>query len=308
MDKIIFFQLFQMHPLFKSEQNFFDKLSKLQSDFFKDHHRVEEVLREHHHHLFAYWQESGAIKNTLWSQLLHQQQRGFSWVARGDAEYPKCFYYLDDPPWLLNYLGSLELFQKPLIAVVGSREMSPFTEKWLASELNPFIKENKLNVVSGGARGVDQWSHLSSLRAQEGTVVIVPSGLGHIYPSSLKNWCDEILEKKGVLISEFPFGCGMQKSFFQHRNRLIAAAGLVTLVVQARQRSGTMITAQRAAHLGKAVWVVPGHPCDIHFEGSMNLIAEGATLVRDAQELGAYWKSECQMMAAQSLPIGNFSH
>ena len=162
----------------------------------------------------------------------------------------------------------------------------------MEKEFSEFCEKQKPCVVSGGARGIDQKSHAMALRKSLPTIIVLPSGLGKLYPDSLKQWIGPVLDGGGCFISEYNFDQAMHKHLFHHRNRLIAALGKATLLVEARRRSGTLITAQQAIQLGRPVWVVPGHPHDPHFLGSLDLLAEGAVLIRDAQDLSIYFESE----------------
>ena len=178
------------------------------------------------------------------------------------------------------------------LSVVGSREPSPESLRWMEKELSDFCAQHKPLIVSGGARGIDQKAHGIALRKDCPTVVILPSGLGEIYPDSLKEWIRPIQDNGGCFLSEYDYSQRMHKHLFHHRNRLIAALGNATLLVEARRRSGTLITANQAVQLGKPVWVVPGHPQDPHFAGCLDLLSDGAVMVRDAQDLSMFFHSE----------------
>ncbi len=138
------------------------------------------------------------------------------------------------------------------------------------------------------------WIKISLIGSEKNTntVVVVPSGLGCLYPDTLKEWITPVLNQGGCFLSEYAFEQKMHKHLFHHRNRLIAALGKATLLVEARKRSGTLITAHQAIQLGRPLWVVPGHPHDPHFSGSLDLLSEGAVMIRDAQDLSMYFTSE----------------
>lgn len=294
MNKFIFFQIFQKNKRLWLSTSFFKKCALITEDFFSDPSWVREILKEEDADLLTLWDESEKERDFLSRHFLWLQRLKIQVVIRGDHDFPRCFENLEDPPWILFYRGDLSLFQEKNISVVGSRDLAPHTRLWMEQDLQNFLKTSHAPVVSGGARGADYEAHLLALRLSLPTGVILPSGLGQLYPSHLMDLQDEIIEKKGVLISEFPWNAKMHKSYFHHRNRLIAAAGQATLIVQAQKRSGTMITAQQSAKIGKPVWCVPGHPKDPHFSGCLQLINEGATLVSDAHELSALWQSEIQ--------------
>ncbi|MEN0058951.1 MAG: DNA-processing protein DprA, partial [Bdellovibrio sp.] len=178
------------------------------------------------------------------------------------------------------------------LSVVGSREPCYDSLQWMEKELSAFCEEKKPLIVSGGARGVDQKSHGVALRKKHPTVVVLPSGLENMYPGTLLEWVKPVLDSGGCFLSEYAFTQRMHKYLFHHRNRLIAALGEATLLVEARRRSGTLMTANQAVQMGRPVWVVPGHPHDVHFSGSLDLLSEGALMVRDAQDLSMYFGVE----------------
>jgi DNA processing protein len=158
--------------------------------------------------------------------------------------------------------------------------------------LGAALKELELMTISGGARGVDSIAHTISIRMGLPTIAILPSGMRNIYPSSLREIVNSIIDCGGAVISEFSSDQKMQKHFFQKRNRLIPAFALATLVVEARTRSGTMITAQESIEQSKPLFVLPSHPMDANSSGSLDLICDGATPVRDAKDLILYLRSE----------------
>ncbi|MBX3017790.1 MAG: DNA-protecting protein DprA [Bdellovibrionaceae bacterium] len=200
---------------------------------------------------------------------------------------------LTDPPRGLFVLGAAQLLETPLLAVVGSREVSRPSLEWLETELGEFLRrEVDVNLLSGGARGVDQCAHRTALRKGRPTVVFLPSGFDQIYPRELERWREDILRSGGCFVSEYAPGATMRKPYFGERNRLISAFSDGVLIVEARRRSGTLLTAKAAADQSRAVFVVPGAPYDSQFAGSLDLINEGATMVRDAQELSVFFHVE----------------
>lgn len=231
-----------------------------------------------------------------WGRLLGL---GISILTVCDEAFPICLLHLNDPPlciqikgqkeavhhWLEKLMGWNQSEETPFISVVGSRNPTPATSYWIKTELRDFLKKTNRMTVSGGARGVDQEVHLLSSQLGLPTLVILPSGLGQIYPACLKRWESMILEQGGIFLSEFAFDTVIHKRFFHHRNRLIVAFSRGTLVVQAQIKSGSMITAFQAANNGRDVYVVPGHPTDTYYSGSLQLLSQGATLVRSAHDL-----------------------
>lgn len=225
-------------------------------------------------------------------ESLKMRMQGVQLLCYGEDLFPPSCFLMEEPPLTLSYQGSPAWLGERTLSVVGSREPSFESIQWMEKEFAPFCEKEKPCVVSGGARGVDQKSHSIALRKGAPTVVVLPSGLGCLYPESLKEWIGPVLDQGGCFVSEYVFEQRMHKHLFHHRNRLIAALGRATLLVEARKRSGTLITAQQAIQMGRSVLVVPGHPQDPHFSGSLDLLAEGAMIIRDAQDLHMHFEAE----------------
>lgn len=219
-------------------------------------------------------------------------EQGATLLCYGEEDYPNSCYLMEDPPLTLSFLGSPSWRGARSLSVVGSREPCFESTQWMEKEFSDFCQRAKPVIVSGGARGVDQKAHAIALRHHLSTVVVLPSGLGCLYPESLQEWVQPVLAAGGCFVSEYSLDQRMHKHLFHHRNRLIAALGCASLLIEARRRSGTLITAQQASQLGRPVWVVPGHPLDVHFGGSLDLLSEGASLIRDAEDLFMYFNSE----------------
>ncbi|MFM6927534.1 MAG: DNA-processing protein DprA [Bdellovibrio sp.] len=232
-----------------------------------------------------------------------QKMKGVKFVCYGEDHYPLQCYLMAESPLCLSYVGSPCWQVEASISIVGSREPSSESLLWMEQELSSFLSKANPLVVSGGARGVDQKAHALALRKLCATAVVLPSGLGEIYPDSLKDWVRPIIDQGGCMISEYDYQQKMHKHLFHHRNRLIAALGSVTLLVEARRRSGTLITAHQAAQLGRSVWVVPGHPQDPHFQGSLDLLFDGAQIARDAEDLLMLFHSELRNEKMDSVRI-----
>lgn len=295
-------ELYALSQIIKSYPRFALDAFRWQQVFLKLAHEknlcVEGVLQYTKNswpEMFAYLDKNHRLFKDLRESLRPLELLGIQLVCYGTDDYPPECYRMDDPPFTLSYWGTPAWKTEQTLSVVGSREPQRETLEWIEQDLSPFVEKERVCVVSGGARGVDQKSHSVALRKKTPTVVVLPSGLGEMYPSTLKEWVTPVLSGGGAFLSEYDFQQRMHKHLFHHRNRLIAALGRATLIVEARRRSGTLITAQQAAQLGRAVWVVPGHPRDPHFQGSLDLLSEGAQVIRDAQDLTMFFHSElCQ--------------
>lgn len=293
MDLYTLSKFIKNHPFYKIRRdeilNIYSELSTAKNL------NVDAVLRR----ISERWQEVYEdIKNTKDVLLkVHQEHtllrfQGVQFVCYGEELYPPLCYRMQDPPLVLSYKGAPAWLNTKTLSVVGSREAQSESLTWMEKELALFCEKERPCIVSGGARGIDQKAHGVALRKHCPTIAVLPSGLGEMYPTSLQEWESAIISGGGCVVSEYDYSQRMHKKLFHHRNRLIAALGRASLLVEARRRSGTLITAHQALQLGRSVWVVPGHPMDPHFLGSLDLLMDGATLVRDAEDLLMFFNAE----------------
>ncbi len=236
--------------------------------------------------------EFPSLKEKIQTVTLHEGENLIDWVLYGTEDYPESFYAMIDAPLILTVMGGKPWRQNPCLSVVGSRKPTGDSLRWMDQELGEFVRRQPLVIVSGGAFGVDQAVHSLALRKKIPTVAILPSGLGAIYPEVFRDWTRAIIETGGSLISEYPLQQRMVKGFFHHRNRLIAQMGVATLVIQAAEKSGTLMTGHLAAEAGRPLWVLPGHPLQSAYLGNLKLLQEGATLVTSAEDLSLFFQVE----------------
>ncbi|MCG8462382.1 MAG: DNA-processing protein DprA [Holophagales bacterium] len=200
------------------------------------------------------------------------RQLGTRLLTRLDAEYPEELLDHPLPPPVLYLRGTLR--RRPAIAIVGAREMSAYGQE--AAELFAGeLARAGVTVISGFARGVDQAAHRATVRAGGATVAVLGCGIDISYPARSDALAREI-SRTGALISEFPFGREPRAWHFPIRNRVIATLTAGTLVVQAKEKSGSLITAHLALELGREVFAVPGSIFDDLARGTNGLIADGA--------------------------------
>jgi DNA processing protein len=233
---------------------------------------------------FLFWWKQN--QNFITDRCYSYAENEIHFTYPGCWDYPEAFLKNIDPvPLLISYLGHPHWNQNLNLAVVGSRKMSPLTQEWFNHQLLPLLNRKSINVVSGGARGVDQAAHLCALRAKKPTFVFLPSGINKIYPSDLGEWKDEVIGSGGAFISEYAPDEELKKYYFIERNRLIAAIANFILVAQGELRSGTMLTAKWALDLGRDIGAIPGHPMDPSYSGNLSLIRAGVPSVIDRQDL-----------------------
>ena len=200
-------------------------------------------------------------------------------VARGEALYPPLLALVPDAPPLLWALGDAALLRTPMVALVGARNASSLGLR-MARLLADGLRGAGLTVVSGLARGIDAAAHDAALPA---TVAVMPGGLDVIYPEENRALAARLAER-GLRVSEHPIGLDPQARHFPARNRIVSGLSLGVVVVEAAERSGSLITARAAADQGREVLAVPGHPIDPRAAGCNLLLRDGATLVRGVED------------------------
>ncbi|RME59890.1 MAG: DNA-protecting protein DprA, partial [Candidatus Dadabacteria bacterium] len=214
--------------------------------------------------------------------------------------YPKQFYAMPDPPLILYYKGNISaLNAQPAVSVIGSRKADE-EGVIVAKEIGYFLAKNKICVVSGLAYGCDGAAHRGALLAVSKpaenfvpTVAVLANGLDTVYPSSHRTLSAEIVKKGGVLLSEYDFKETPRKPYFLRRNRLIAALASGVVIVQASERSGSLVTARAALEYNKEVMVVPGSVLSPLYQGSNELLAQGAVPVRNGKDVVNHLGLEC---------------
>ncbi|GER92428.1 DNA protecting protein DprA [hot springs metagenome] len=200
-----------------------------------------------------------------------------------DEEYPESLRYIDDSPIILYVKGSLMKKDKYAVAIVGSRNMTPYGKK-ITEKIASELAFCGITIVSGMARGIDAVSHESALNANGRSIAVLGSGLDNPYPPENKGLFNKLSEK-GCVISEFPMGTPPNRENFPQRNRLISGLSLGVLVVEATARSGSLITASCALEQGKDVFAVPGNITSSNSEGTHELIKKGAKLVQKTEDI-----------------------
>ena len=213
------------------------------------------------------------------------QKAGVNLLMWDDERYPARLREIGDPPVFLSYKGDLTILDQPCIALVGTRGMSSYGRR-VVQEFAPAFVQAGMITVSGLAQGIDTSVAEETVRAGGRTVAVLGHGLGMIYPKKNAMLAEKILEQGGLLLSEFPLWMEPEKYTFPSRNRLIAGLSLGTVVLEAPEGSGAIITADLALDYGRDAFAVPGQIFDPNYAGSHALIAAGrARLVSTAAEV-----------------------
>lgn len=203
-------------------------------------------------------------------------------IALGEDDYPDALKFSANPPPLLTIMGDVEQLYKPSLSIVGTRNCSALGLR-LTQKLAGDVGAEGFTIVSGFARGIDSKAHMAALHT--GTIGCLAGGINIIYPPENDKLYQEFLTHKGLFITEMPFGLTPKAVHFPRRNRIIAGISHATLVIEAAIKSGSLITANMAAELGREVLAVPGNPLDPRAAGPNSLIKDGAILVRHKDDV-----------------------
>lgn len=201
-----------------------------------------------------------------------------------DTLYPIKLKQIYCAPYILYYKGSLNNIDDLSIAVVGSRKATSYG-KWVAENLTSELSKLDVNIISGLATGIDTIAHKTALKFKTKTVGIIGCGLDVIYPKSNENLYGEIVEKNGAVITEYPFGMEPMPNNFHYRNRIISGLSDGVLVIEAQEKSGTLITAGHAADQGREIFAVPGNINSLYSKGTNSLIKDGAKITTSVEDI-----------------------
>jgi DNA processing protein len=204
-------------------------------------------------------------------------------ISIWDEAYPSQLKEIYDPPIALFCRGDLSLLHARSMAMVGTRMPTSYGKE-VARTLSQQLVQNGLTVVSGGARGIDTISHQAALDADGATIAVLGNGVDRVYPAENKRLAADIVEK-GLLISEFLMGSKPDAPNFPRRNRIISGLSLGTLVVEAADQSGSLITAFYALDQNREVFAIPGSIRSKESTGTNRLIKHGAKLVTGIEDI-----------------------
>ncbi len=209
-------------------------------------------------------------------------------IKRENLNYPKRLLQIQNPPEKLYVEGNERLLNQDAIAIVGTRNYTKYGEK-CASKFARELSKKGICIVSGLARGIDSIAHINSMDEEGKTIAVLGSGFDHIYPKENRYLYQKIIENGGCIVSEYPPETPIDKAKFPKRNRIVSGLAMGVLVIEARYRSGTSITAKHAISQHKEVFCVP-HPLDIPTGYIPNLlIQQGAQIVTSGSDILQYY-------------------
>ncbi|MCC5995048.1 MAG: DNA-processing protein DprA [Oceanicaulis sp.] len=215
------------------------------------------------------------------AELDRHEELGARLVCACEPEFPKLLAALDPPPPVLTLLGPLNPDDQPSCAIVGARNASAVGLRF-AGDLARELGRRGVTVISGLARGIDGAAHAAAL--ESGTAAVVAGGVARIYPPE-HHELHHAIARQGLIVSETPPDYAAQARDFPRRNRLISGLSLGVVVVEAAERSGSLITARLAGEQGREVMAVPGSPLDPRARGTNRLLRDGAALIESAEDV-----------------------
>lgn len=216
-------------------------------------------------------------------QIMKCRKAGFSIVILTDPHYPQLLKDISDPPLALYVWGSLDPVDAVSLAVVGSRRATPYGIE--ACEcLSGELAQQGATIVSGLARGIDATAHRAALEVGGRTIAVLGSGIDVVYPREHRRLAERIAERAAV-ISEFPLSSPPLPGHFPRRNRIVSGLALGTIVIEAAEKSGSLISARFAVEENREVFAVPGPITSVNSRGVHRLIQDGAKLVTETRDI-----------------------
>jgi DNA processing protein len=201
-----------------------------------------------------------------------------------NKKYPPLLKEIYDFPQILYCLGSIDAFSEFSLAIVGSRKYTSYGKE-NAEYFSRELAEMRLTIVSGLALGIDALAHKETISAGGKTIAVLGCGLDRIYPSINRKLAKEIVKSGGLILSEYPLGSDPLKHHFPHRNRIISGLSLGVLVIEAAQKSGSLLTANYALEQDREVFAIPGNIFSFKSAGCHQLIKSGAKLVTEPKDI-----------------------
>ena len=215
------------------------------------------------------------IRESVETHIQYMKKNNIKIITIEDKEYPKKLKEIYDPPITLYARGSIDILNNNSIAIIGCRQASNYgisATKYFSYNL---AKKN-VNIISGLAKGIDSFAHIGAICAKGKTIAVIGNGLDSIYPKENLEIAKKIIETGGTIISEYPLGTKPEKMNFPARNRIISGMSNSVIVVEAKEKSGTLITVDYALEQGRDIYVVPGNINSLNSVGTNELLKQGA--------------------------------
>lgn len=224
------------------------------------------------------------IKKSIDKHIEYMIKNKIDIISIKDKEYPELLKQIYDPPVSLYIKGNKRILNNKSIAIVGCRDVSEYGKK-AAKYFSYNLAKQNVNIMSGLAKGVDSYAHIGTLSTVGKTIAVVGNGLDTVYPSENLYLSNKISENEGAIISEYPLGTKPEKMNFPARNRIISGMSKGIIVIEAKEKSGTLLTVDFALEQGRDVYVVPGNINSINSVGTNDLIKQGAKMITTYKDI-----------------------
>lgn len=201
-----------------------------------------------------------------------------------DELYPKELLNIYDYPIVLYVKGNVNILNQKSLAIVGCRNCTEYGSK-ISEKISKVLSEREFVIISGMAKGIDSYAHLGCVKQNKSTIAVLGSGVNVIYPKENEKLYKEILETNGAIISEYFIDVSPSKENFPMRNRIVSGMSKGVIVVEAKKRSGSLITANLGLEQGKEIFAIPGNITSKNSEGTNELIKDGAKMVLKLEDI-----------------------
>ncbi len=244
----------------------------------------EELIEDGIKEKYACEITSNRYREKIDKYLKYMNENNIEIITINDKQYPDKLKAIYDPPIVLYVKGNKNILNDRSIAIIGCRMCTKYGEN-TSKKIAYNLSINNINIISGLAKGIDSFAHKGSLAAQGKTIAVVGCGLDRVYPKENKELFDEIIKRGGAIISEYVIGTKPIAKNFPKRNRIISGLSDAVIVVEAREKSGTLITVDFALEQGKDIYAIPGNVDNPNSYGTNDLIKQGAKIVTKLQDI-----------------------
>ena len=244
----------------------------------------EELLEDGVKEKYACEITNNNYREKLDRYLKYMYENDIDIITIRDKYYPDKLRVIYDPPIVLYVKGNKKILNDKSIAIVGCRMCTNYG-KSVASKLAYNLSLNNINVISGLAKGIDSFAHKGSLNSKGKTIAVVGCGLDRVYPKENKDLFNQIIKDGGTIVSEYIIGTKPIAKNFPRRNRIISGMSDGVIVVEAREKSGTLITVDFALDQGKNIYAIPGNIDNQNSYGTNALIKEGAKSITNIKDV-----------------------
>lgn len=225
-----------------------------------------------------------SYRKNLDKYLKYMEKNNIEIISLYDTYYPDKLKVIYDSPIVLYVKGNKKILNNKSVAIIGCRLPTTYGKN-IAKNMAYNLSANNINIISGLARGIDTCSHIGCLKANGKTIAVVGCGLDRVYPEENKLLFENIIKGGGAIVSEYVIGTKPLAKNFPRRNRIISGLSNGVIVIEAKEKSGTLITADFALEQGKEVYAVPGNITSINSYGTNELIKQGAKVATNVQDI-----------------------